>query len=372
MTDYSTKPEILIIDDDTEICETLEMILNSLGFFVRYFTNPKQGLEYFQTNKNPVTILDINMPEISGLEILEEIKKMQPKTQVLMMTGERDIQMVLTSLQSKATDFILKPFQSKSIESAVLRGLDLYQILSEKEETELLILEDLRLAGILQKKLMMPSNSDHHEWATDNVPVQFVSGDFIQLVTAPDNQTWILACDVEEHGVSSGLVVIYIATLFKEMIKNKEVASPGMVLTKLNESLCKEIGKYCVTALCAVIDHSSGECEFARAGYPFPILYPKFQRELVVFSDTMGTVLGLLPNLEFQSTKMGSQHGDILFLYSDGLLSSSDHPLISTISQMTVSEQRLSAMEEQVKTYIQYLHSSAKIKDDISYLLLKI
>lgn len=372
MTDYSSKPEILIIDDDTEICETLEMLLNSLGFFVRYFTNPKQGLEYFQSTKNPVAVLDINMPEISGLEVLEEIKKIQPKTQVLMMTGERDIQMVLTSMQSKATDFILKPFQLKSIESAVLRALDLFQVLTEKEETEQLILEDLRLAGILQKKLMMPAHGKNQDWATDNLPFKFVSGDFIQVHSATDNFTWVLACDVEEHGVSSGLVVIYISTLFKEMVKKGEVKTPSQVLSILNDSLCREIGKYCVTALCALIDHNTGECEFARAGYPFPILYPKFQKELIVFSDTLGTVLGILPNLEFKSTLMGSQHGDILFLYSDGLLSSSSHPLVNTLSQMTVSEHRLSSMEEQVKIYIQYLQSSAKIKDDISYLLLKI
>ncbi|MCW7508050.1 SpoIIE family protein phosphatase [Leptospira levettii] len=370
MSEYSFKPEILIIDDDTEICETLELIVNGLGYFVRYFTNPLQGLEYFEREKNPIVFLDVNMPQTSGLEVLPKIKAIDSKTQVLMMTGEHDIQTVVSSLYHRASDFILKPFHTKSIEAAISRAFEYYNFLKDKESMDESIKRDLRLAAKIQSKTMnLPVLK--RKIYSEIKPVSFVSGDFFQVIPLDENRTLILMGDIEGHGVTSGLIAILMTTIHKELARTTTIA-PSQLLSRLNRELCNEIGTHSMTAISIVVDHIEKSITYARGGHPFPIVFQKDSRAPLILQDQSGQILGILKEMEFAENKIQAEVGDILFLYSDGLLASSTHPLVQTLVQLPGGENRIDAMKSEISNYIQYLETSSKASDDISYLLLEI
>ncbi|TGM59163.1 SpoIIE family protein phosphatase [Leptospira vanthielii] len=370
MSEYSFKPEILIIDDDTEICETLELIINGLGYFVRYFTNPLQGLEYFEGERNPIVFLDVNMPQTSGLDLLQKIKAYDSKTQVLMMTGEHDIQTVVSSLYHRASDFILKPFHTKSIEAAISRAFEYYNFLKDKESMDESIKRDLRLAAKIQTKTMNLPQLTHKIYA-DIKPVSFVSGDFFQVLPLDKDRTLILMGDIEGHGVTSGLIAILMTTIHRELVRTTTIA-PSNLLSRLNRELCNEIGTHSMTAISIVIDHSKKKITYARGGHPFPIVFQKESRAPLILHDQSGQILGILKDMEFAENEIQVEEGDILFLYSDGLLASSTHPLVQTLIQLPGGGSRVEGMKTEITNYIQYLETSSKASDDISYLLLEI
>ncbi|MDZ4727715.1 MAG: SpoIIE family protein phosphatase [Leptospira sp.] len=370
MVDYSFKPEILIIDDDSEICETLELLINGIGFYVRYFTNPAQGLEYFERELNPIVFLDVNMPLMSGLEVLPKIKALDTKTQVLMMTGERDIQTVVSSLYHRATDFILKPFDMKSVESAIARSIEYYNFLKDKESQEEALTRDLRLAARIQSKSMALPKLKNRIFA-DVLPVSFVSGDFYQALAVDDDKTLILMGDIEGHGVTSGLIAILMTTVHKEIAKT-QTAAPGSLLTRLNLELCREIGTHSMTAISLLVDHKNKKITYARGGHPFPILFKKDSVEIEILQENSGQILGILDGIQFSEKEIKFDTGDILLVYSDGLLGSTSHPLVQTLSHLPIGVQRIDNMKTEISNFIEYLKSSAKVQDDIAYLLLEI
>ncbi|MCZ8156356.1 MAG: SpoIIE family protein phosphatase [Leptospira sp.] len=370
MTDHSFKPEILIIDDDSEICETLELLINSLGYFVRYFTNPAQGLEYFERERNPIIFLDVNMPNVSGLDVLPKLKAIDNKTQVLMMTGERDIQTVVTSLYHRATDFILKPFDLKSVENSLLRSLEYYNFLKDQEAQEETLARDLRLAARIQSKSMTLPKLNHRVYA-EVLPLSFVSGDFYQVINADEDRTILLMGDIEGHGVTSGLIAILMTTVHKEIIRSG-ITSPGAILTRLNKELCREIGTHSMTGISLLVDHKNKTLKYARGGFPFPILFKKDSVEMEILQENSGQLLGILESITFTEKEISVNEGDIVFVYSDGLLGSTSHPLVQTLSRINTGNGRMDQMKTEIDTFTEYLTSSAKVQDDISYILLEI
>lgn len=370
MQSSAFKPEILIIDDDSEICETLELIINGLGFFVRYFTNPKQGLEYFEREKNPIVFLDVNMPEVSGLDLLPKIKQIEPKTQVMMMTGEHDIQKVASSVFHRASDFILKPFQTKGVEAALSRALEFHAVLKEKDLREETLNRDLRLAAKIQNKILQNSKLDSLVYG-EIIPTHFVSGDFYQISQKNSQEIKIFMGDIEGHGVAPGLISIFLSTVHKEMVRSLD-CTPVDVLRRMNQELVQEIGTHSMTGLSISIQTGLRKIEYSRAGFPFPILFKYDRSAPLLLQEASGQILGIVDTCEATASQIPYDKGDILFLYSDGLLASSNHPLVQTLWQSGGTESRIQEMNEKIQEYIQYLKSSSKVTDDISYLLLQL
>ncbi|GBF50590.1 two component response regulator receiver protein [Leptospira ryugenii] len=370
MSEYTFKPEILIIDDDSEICETLEVILNGLGYFVRYFTNPSQGLEYFERERNPIIFLDIHMPSFSGLDLLPKIKSIDEKTQVLMITGERDIQSFVSSLYHRATDFILKPFDLVGVESALKRAIHFYTLYKDKAIQEEAIFRDMKLASRIQQKSMtVPASIE--KLSAEIIPLSYVSGDFFQILSLENNCSLVLMADIEGHGVTSALIAILMTTIHKEISKSAFV-STAHILQRLNLELCKEIGTHSMTAISLLVDHKNFKIKYSRGGHPFPLVFKRESIEVLPLHQNVGQILGILETANFIESELEVEAGDVLLMYTDGLLGSSAHPLIQTLSRLPSGPNRYFLMKKEINDYISYLKSSTKLQDDIAYVLLEI
>lgn len=121
------RKKIAIIDDERDILEVLEKFLSrSEKFDIEIFLDPVTGLNAVQSGKYSLILLDIMMPKISGINLLEDVKKKQPDIKVIMMTAYSTIDKVIASNKLGADDYVTKPFVSlRDIENKVLDNLEL-------------------------------------------------------------------------------------------------------------------------------------------------------------------------------------------------------------------------------------------------------
>jgi len=99
---------VLIVDDDQDLLSTLEDILRSEGYAVHCATDGADALREFQNIGPDIVLLDNNMPNMSGLEALSTLRKLDPKVPVVMITG-----LLNNNLISKATEYGANYFISK-------------------------------------------------------------------------------------------------------------------------------------------------------------------------------------------------------------------------------------------------------------------
>jgi len=116
---------ILVIDDEAGIRESLEVLLTLEGFGVRTAIDGEQGLKILEVDTFDLVLLDLALPGQSGLELLPQIKDLQPDTPVIMITAYGTVDNVVEAIRSGAENFIQKPWDNEKlmadIRSAVVR-----------------------------------------------------------------------------------------------------------------------------------------------------------------------------------------------------------------------------------------------------------
>ncbi|NHI01099.1 sigma-54 dependent transcriptional regulator [Oceanimonas sp. MB9] len=119
-----TAPYILLIDDDDAIRRSAAQTLELEDYRVQAFDRADKALPQLDENFAGIVITDINMPGITGLELLERIRIIDTDIPVILITGFGDISMAVSAIQSGAYDFIEKPFSSDLLLDVVHRALE--------------------------------------------------------------------------------------------------------------------------------------------------------------------------------------------------------------------------------------------------------
>jgi DNA-binding NtrC family response regulator len=115
---------ILILDDDPKVLETLAIVLEDLGLPLFRSTEPLAALQVVQKEKPRVVVTDLMMPQMSGLQVLQSVKAIDPSIQVVLVTGYGTIREAVDAIRDGAFDFICKPFNAALIEAVVRRALE--------------------------------------------------------------------------------------------------------------------------------------------------------------------------------------------------------------------------------------------------------
>jgi len=107
---------ILVVDDEEEICRMFTKWLSSEGHRVKSALTGKKAIDLVKKKHFDIVFLDIVMPGISGVNTLEEIKKISPKTKAIMITGRLLDKHLLNKLRQRgASGFLQKPFKMEDI-----------------------------------------------------------------------------------------------------------------------------------------------------------------------------------------------------------------------------------------------------------------
>ncbi|MEO8513856.1 MAG: sigma-54 dependent transcriptional regulator [Ignavibacteria bacterium] len=128
---------ILIIEDDKAIVDVLKMILEHDGFRIEKAFNGPTGLEKFKEVNPDIVLLDIRMPKMDGIEVLQEIIRLNSKAIVIMISGHGNIETAVQTTKLGAYDFIAKPFDVERLKLTIQNGLNYKKLLAENESMKL-------------------------------------------------------------------------------------------------------------------------------------------------------------------------------------------------------------------------------------------
>src|SRR5436853_2877347 len=156
------KGRILIIDDERPILLTLEALLSRHGFEIETASTAAAGLKALKNKAASLVLLDLQLPDAQGLEMLEEIKTERPETQVIILTAHDTLNNAIESIKRGAFDFISKPYAPEELVSLVEKALEKQSLLQEtktlrKKTEELekrLELAETRFTPVFKRKSM--------------------------------------------------------------------------------------------------------------------------------------------------------------------------------------------------------------------------
>ena len=142
----SEKSRILVIDDEIGICEGVKRALEPEGFQVAIALDGKSGLALVKENGFDLILLDVKMPEISGLDLISMIHKIDPEIICIIITGYATVEMAVTAIKQGAYDFLTKPFSVDILLLAVNQGLERRMLSLEAKRTARMKAEMQKLA----------------------------------------------------------------------------------------------------------------------------------------------------------------------------------------------------------------------------------
>lgn len=120
--DMDAMKTVLVIDDETATLTMFRLFLNAYGYSVMTAETGEAGLQIVREHHPGIVFTDLKMPGMDGFEVLKQIKKTAPATEVIVITGHGDMDQVVRALNLDATDFINKPIGRSALDAALKRA----------------------------------------------------------------------------------------------------------------------------------------------------------------------------------------------------------------------------------------------------------
>ncbi len=141
MSEKKIQWPILVVDDEESLRNILSEVISEAGYPVTAVESAERALESLRDVSHPVVITDIRMPGMSGIQLLQEIKKVRPDTQVVIMTSHASMETAIEAIRCGAYDYLIKPFESLDIViSLVARVVEKIRLMEENHR----LVEDLQ------------------------------------------------------------------------------------------------------------------------------------------------------------------------------------------------------------------------------------
>lgn len=125
---------VLIIDDELQICESINMILEYEGYHVEFTTSANEGLNKFSSKEFSAVLLDIQMPEMNGFEVLKKIKNQKPTASVIIISAHGSVENAIKATRLGAFDFLEKPIDRDKLLISVRNATESASLKEENEE----------------------------------------------------------------------------------------------------------------------------------------------------------------------------------------------------------------------------------------------
>ena len=115
------KLKILVLDDEKRVRDEIEEFLIGRKFKVLKAGLPSEAFKILEKQKVDIIILDVKLPEMDGIQVLDEVKILYPEIEVIMISGHGDMTTVIEAMRNGASDYFQKPFRLLEINNAIER-----------------------------------------------------------------------------------------------------------------------------------------------------------------------------------------------------------------------------------------------------------
>jgi len=134
VSEIPPRARVLVVDDDGAICSLLHAGLISAGFESFYCTSGSDALSLLNREQFDAVVSDLNMPAVTGFDLLEATRRNLPHAAFLMATGVSDVNVGIAAMKKGAADYLLKPFQLDAVIASLDRALRVKRLETELED----------------------------------------------------------------------------------------------------------------------------------------------------------------------------------------------------------------------------------------------
>jgi RNA polymerase sigma factor (sigma-70 family) len=117
-------PSVFIVDDDEAVRSSLRLLIKSVGLAPTALGSAREFLDTYDPSQPGCLVLDVRMPEMSGLELQEQLNRQGAVIPVIFITGHGDVPMAVEAMQAGAFDFLQKPFRDQDLIDRIQRALE--------------------------------------------------------------------------------------------------------------------------------------------------------------------------------------------------------------------------------------------------------
>ena len=319
--------KILIVDDEPEMrLLVLRRMRREIrrGRYEFFFAG--DGIEAIEILSEirdiDVIIIDINMPRMDGLTLLEQIPQVNPNTRSMIVSAYGDMHNIRTAMNRGAFDFVTKPVDFADLRVTIertIRNLEEWREAVSSRDRLLALQNELDVANRIQQSILptsFPTDKDYKIYGSME-PAKEVGGDFFDVTRLKNGWFGLAIADVSDKGVPAALFMMSSRTMMKAAAMN--AIEPGDVLSAVNSRLAEDNdAQMFVTVLYAVYDTETGMFTYASGGHDAPlVVHPDGSSNLL--SLTGGLVLGIVPEMDFQQKSVVLAPGDTVVCYTDGV-----------------------------------------------------
>ena len=319
--------KILVVDDEPDleplILQRMRRNIRSGRYSFVFAGNGIEALERLTTDSEiDMVISDINMPQMDGLTLLEQIPKVDPNIRSVIISAYGDMRNIRTAMNRGAFDFVTKPLDFEDLQITIDRTLSHmaeWREALESRDKLVALQNELDVASKMQQSILptsFPTTAEFEVYG-NMVPARNVGGDFFDLIPMENGRLGLSVADVSDKGVPAALFMMSSRTLLKGSAIG--MGAPGNVLSEVNTLLTENNDTMMfVTLVYALYEPETGTLTYANGGHCNPlVVHPNgSSTELAL---TGGVALGVMPDLEYREDSTTLNPGETLVLYTDGV-----------------------------------------------------
>ncbi len=319
--------KILVVDDEPDLEPLmLQRMRRSIRAGLYEFVFAHNGVEALQKlNEDEdidMVLSDINMPQMDGLTLLEQIPYVDPNIRSVIVSAYGDMKNIRTAMNRGAFDFVTKPLDFEDLRVTIDRTLrhlvEWREALSSRDKL-VALQNELEVASKMQQSILptqFPGGPGYQVFGSME-PARNVGGDFFDVVPLENGRVGLAIADVSDKGVPAALFMMSSRTLLKGAAIG--VGEPGEVLRETNDLLHEDNkASMFVTLLYTVYDPATGELTYANGGHNPPIVVHA-DGTSTLFPLTGGIALGMVPGIEYRQDTLTLLPGDTAIFYTDGV-----------------------------------------------------
>ena len=318
---------ILVVDDEPDVeplfSQRMRRDIRAGRLELLFAQNGVEALEVLRRDPGiDVVVTDINMPQMDGLTLLENIPKVDSDIRAIIISAYGDMKNIRTAMNLGAFDFVTKPLDFDDLRVTIDRTLkhlkEWREALASRDQL-VALQNELDIARQMQQSILPTQFAQGNDW---NIharmePARNVGGDFYDVIPLGDGHVGIAIADVSDKGVPSALFMMSTRIMLKGAAIG--LAHPGRVLEKINSLLQddNDTGMF-VTVFYGVYNGGTGELTYANGGHNPPLIV-RPDGSSTPLPMTRGIALGVAPGREFSENTVSLDPGDTVFLYTDGV-----------------------------------------------------
>jgi phosphoserine phosphatase RsbU/P len=359
---------ILVVDDETGMLRSVERVL-AQDYQVASIRSSREAVGLAEAFKPDLAILDIQMPDMDGFQLMEKLRALDPELDVIFMTGsvhELDAKLI-RAVRKDAFYFLQKPFDRGVLLTLVERCLELKRAHRSNREHVLRMEKELSDARAFQQSLLPPEFGEVGgiSISAHCIPCSELAGDFYDYAAVPPDGAVILVADVSGHGASAAMLTGIVKSALHSA--SSEVYEPASVVERVANGIRSFGHHHFITLVCARI--RNGSLDFVNAGHP-PGILSTCENAAPLLEATGPIISPALDHSWEQHTIQVKRRSDRIVLFTDAVSEaesdSGEYGIERLVEEVRKRPIHGHALSEQILQSLRQFAAGRPLNDDLT------